>query len=95
MATASENELGALHAQVATALKERIANPELCTAADLNAAIKFLKDNNVTMAPDKDNHLGELEKGLANAAANNAVTPASDADLAAALAAVEHMGSAH
>lgn len=95
MATASEKELGALHAQVATALKERIANAELCTAADLNAAIKFLKDNNITMAPDKDNHLGELEKELADAAANNAVTPASDADLAAALAAVEHMGSAH
>lgn len=95
MATASENELGALHALVAKVLKDRLGNDELCTAADVNAAIKFLKDNNVTMAPDKDNHLGELEGQLAEAAANNAVTPASDADLAAALAAVEHMGSPH
>ena len=95
MATASENELGALHAQVATVLKTRLANAELCTAADVNAAINFLKHNNVTMSPSKGNHLGELEKELAEAAANNAVTPASDADLAAALAAVEHMGSPH
>ncbi len=32
------------------------------SAAEIQAATKFLKDNNITCAPSKDNSLGELEQ---------------------------------
>jgi hypothetical protein len=32
------------------------------SAAEIQAATKFLKDNNITCAPSKDNALGELEE---------------------------------
>lgn len=90
---ASEGELAGLHVLVAQVLKERIANPELCTAADINAAIKFLKDNTITCSVDKDNHLGELEEQLAETKALSTGVGASDADLQAALDAIPFMGA--
>lgn len=73
--SASEGELGGLHQVVAEVLKSRISNDDLCTAADLNAAIKFLKDNNITATREANKALGELEDELAKV---------SDADISAA-----------
>lgn len=77
---ANESELGKLHAAVAVALKERIAS-EGATAADLNAAIKFLKDNNITATPEANRALKDLQGELENAGC----LPASDPELEAAL----------
>jgi hypothetical protein len=90
---ASEALLAALHIQVAEVLKSRLGNAELCTAADVNAAIKFLKDNNITCAPDKNNHLGELEEELQAAKDRGDELGANDADLQAALDAIPFMGA--
>ncbi|AMW36108.1 terminase small subunit [Xanthomonas phage XAJ24] len=70
---ASEGALGALHELVATVLKDRLGNAELCTAADVNAAIKFLKDNNITATREANKALGELEDEL-----NKHSAPAAD-----------------
>lgn len=77
---ANESELGTLHAAVAVALKERIAS-EGATAADLNAAIKFLKDNNITATPEANRALKDLQSELEGAGC----LPASDPELDEAL----------
>lgn len=63
MSTASEGELGLLHAAVARYLAEKIASGE-CTASDVSNAIKMLKDNNITCAADESNDLGKLDRLL-------------------------------
>ncbi|WAX24165.1 terminase small subunit [Xanthomonas phage P4] len=78
---ASEGALGALHELVARALMERIQNGELCTAADINAAIKFLKDNNITATREANKALGELEDELGK----HSPPQADDIELQAAL----------
>lgn len=78
---ASEGALGALHELVATVLKERLANGELCTASDINAAIKFLKDNNITASREANKALGELEDELGK----HSLPQADDSELQAAL----------
>ena len=78
---ASEGALGALHELVAMVLKERLANGELCTAADINAAIKFLKDNNITATREANKALGELEDELGK----HSLPQADDTELQAAL----------
>lgn len=65
MASATETQLGELHILVAQTMMARIANPELCTPADLSAAIRFLKDNAISCVVDKDNHMGALAEELA------------------------------
>ena len=90
---ANEATLGALHVLVAEVLKKRLGDAELCTAADVNAAIKFLKDNNITCAPDADNHLGELEDALKDAKSRGEQVGATDADLQAALDSIPYMGA--
>lgn len=82
---ASEGALGGLHELVATVLKQRIANEELCTAADINAAIKFLKDNNIQATREANKALGELEQQL-SAVSDDDVSAAEQAELDAALA---------
>lgn len=82
---ATESQLGSLHELVATVLAQRIANGELCTAADINAAIKFLKDNNITATREASKALGELEDAL-NDVPNSAISEAEQAELEAALA---------
>lgn len=82
---ASEGALGALHELVATVLKERLANDELCSAADINAAIKFLKDNNITATREANKALGELQDELAKVSADD-ISAAEQAELDAALA---------
>lgn len=74
---ANEEVLGLLHDLTATALIAKLkgipvlddeGNPTgeviPCSAADIQAAAKFLKDNNITCAPAADNKLGELEQKL-------------------------------
>lgn len=61
---ATEGALGELHYIVADVLKQRLQDGELCTAADINAAIKFLKDNNITASREANKALGELEQEL-------------------------------
>lgn len=78
---ASESALGSLHELVAKVLKERIANGELCTAADINAAIKFLKDNNITATREANKALGELEDEIGK----HSLPEADDSELTAAL----------
>ena len=78
---ASEGALGELHVIVATVLKDRLRNDELCTAADINAAIKFLKDNNITATREANKALGELEDELGK----HSLPQADDTELQAAL----------
>ena len=59
--TATEDALGALHAVVAHELMGRIQSGE-ATSADINAAIKFLKDNGITCAVDDSADLAVLAK---------------------------------
>lgn len=89
--SATENELGTLHVLVAKVLKDRIGDKEVCTAADVNAAIKFLKDNNITCAPGADKHTDELKEELEKQAAANKTAPVDDTDLRAALDAIGHL----
>ncbi|AMM44733.1 hypothetical protein [Xanthomonas phage f30-Xaj] len=78
---ASEGALGALHELVAKVLKDRLADGELCTAADINAAIKFLKDNNITATREANKALGELEDELGK----HSLPQADDTELQTAL----------
>lgn len=82
---ATEGALGALHELVATVLKERLGNAELVSAADINAAIKFLKDNNITATREANRALGELEDELGRVSAED-ISAAEQAELDAALA---------
>ena len=61
MTKATESQLSTLHNAIATHLTERIEGGE-ASAAEISAAISFLKNNNITCAPSDDNALGELEK---------------------------------
>lgn len=61
MTKATEAQLSELHNVIATHLTDRISGGE-ATAAEISAAISFLKNNNITCAPSDDNALGELEK---------------------------------
>lgn len=76
---ANEDFLGLLHDATAKALMAKLKGTEvldpdtgevahviLPTAADIQAAAKFLKDNNITCAPSDDNKLGELRDALAD-----------------------------
>lgn len=82
---ASEGALGALHELVAQVLKNRLGDKELCTAADINAAIKFLKDNNITATREANKALGELEEELGRVSSAD-ISAAEQAELDAALA---------
>ena len=44
------------------------------SAAEIQAATKFLKDNNITCAPSKDNKLGELQAMMQEKKAKRAAT---------------------
>src|SRR5690606_31986239 len=83
---ASKGALGELHVIVATVLKDRLRNDELCTAADINAAIKFLKDNNIQATREANKALDEL----ADVLENKDVSEAEEAELQAALDNIVH-----
>jgi hypothetical protein len=74
---ATEDFLGQLHNATAKALMDKLNGIKILdeegnptgevippSAADIQAAAKFLKDNNITCAPSEDNKLGELEEKL-------------------------------
>jgi len=63
MAKATEAKLSELHGVVADELKRRIVEGE-ASAADIGAAIKFLKDNHVTASIEDNQGLSDLKKKL-------------------------------
>ena len=82
---ASESTLGALHELVAQVLKERLGKAELVSAADISAAVKFLKDNNITATREANKALGELQDELSKVSADD-ISAAEQEELDAALA---------
>lgn len=89
MAKASTvGELNELHALIAKSLKQRIGqdiDDNIPTdAATLGAAIKFLKDNNVTADPADSDDLAELRNKLKEQAAQRRKTVGNVVALAAA-----------
>lgn len=60
---ASREALETLHGTVATILTDKLRSGE-ATAADIQAAIKFLKDNGIDGVPAEDNPLGKLRDSL-------------------------------
>jgi len=60
---AKEETLGLLHEAVARDLLAKVESGE-ATAAELNAAIKFLKDNHIESLATEKNTLGALAKTL-------------------------------
>ena len=63
MAKATQETLSELHGVIATELTRRIADRE-ATAADIGAAIKFLKDNHITAAIEDNSTLSDLKRKL-------------------------------
>jgi len=63
MSKATEAALAALHGAVANELTRRIKDNE-ATAADLGAAIKFLKDNHITASIEDNQALSDLKQKL-------------------------------
>lgn len=73
---ANEDLLGLIHDATAHAILSKLKGTEITdedgnvtgtippTAADIQAAAKFLKDNNITCAPSDDNKMGELRDAL-------------------------------
>lgn len=89
MAKASTvGELNELHALIAKSLKQRIEqdiDDNIPTdAATLGAAIKFLKDNNVTADPADSDDLADLRNKLKEQAAQRRKTVGNVVALAAA-----------
>lgn len=79
MSKASETLLGELHALVATALTARLEAPLRagedrapvpgtegmgCSSSDIQAAIAFLKNNNITADAESNSELAALQKAL-------------------------------
>ncbi|HGL4259644.1 hypothetical protein KTE28_18340 [Burkholderia multivorans] len=62
--TASADALAELHALVAETFKTLIGDPDLCNAAILGAATKFLKDNNITAVVEDNTALAEMQKKI-------------------------------
>ena len=69
MSTASEDFLSQLHQGLAEELLRRIADGN-ATASDLAVAAKFLKDNNITCAPDNGSALDELAQQIEQSKTN-------------------------
>lgn len=89
---ASEGKLGTLHEQLARVMSEALEDQVTTyeddegetkevrikpSAAIMQVAAKFLKDNNITCAPSQDNAMGELEEKMRQQRAKRSrVTPA-------------------
>lgn len=63
MSAATEEALARLHAKVAQRLTDALDSDESADVATIQAAIKFLKDNNIQAAPAAET--SELEAKLA------------------------------
>lgn len=92
---ANEDFLGLLHDATAQALMNKLKGTPILdengdetgevippSAADIQAAAKFLKDNNITCAPSQDNKMGELEARLAEKSARRRANRPTGFDLA-------------
>lgn len=62
--TASTDKLAELHQAVAATLLDLVSDPELCNAAIIGAATKFLKDNNITAVVEDNSTLTEMQKKI-------------------------------
>jgi organic radical activating enzyme len=62
--TASQDALADLHALIAKTFTDLVGDPDLCNAAILGAATKFLKDNNITAVVEDNKALSEMEKKI-------------------------------
>ncbi|KVM61731.1 hypothetical protein WJ58_04010 [Burkholderia ubonensis] len=62
--TASTESLAELHALVAETFKALVQDADLCNAAILGAATKFLKDNNITAVVEDNTALSEMQKKI-------------------------------
>lgn len=62
--TASTESLAELHALVAETFKTLVQDADLCNAAILGAATKFLKDNNITAVVEDNTALSEMQKKI-------------------------------
>jgi hypothetical protein len=62
--TASADALAELHALVATSFSKLVGDEDLCNAAVLSAAAKFLKDNNITAVVEDNTALSEMQKKI-------------------------------
>lgn len=83
---AGEGQLGALHDVLATVLMEALRNPDTATAAVMNAARGFLKDNDITCRIEDGSKLGELKDELDKQGPQAGSTePVEDKELADAL----------
>lgn len=71
---ASEASLGSLHGIVAEYLSLKLATGK-ATAAEVGAAITFLKNNSITADPTKNAALANLRGTLANRKRKGALTP--------------------
>ena len=91
MSRATEDTLALLHNAVAQALIDKLKG-ESVSAADIQAAAKFLKDNNITATPGASKALDALKDELESSATSAIGTPASQADLDEALRSIEAMG---
>jgi hypothetical protein len=63
MTKASVDDLSALHGAIAKELTRRITNDE-ASAADIGAAIKFLKDNSITASIEDNSQMKSLKEKL-------------------------------
>lgn len=61
--SATEQELAELHREIARELKRRIQEGT-ATAADISAAIKFLKDNNISCPVEDNDDLRAIARGI-------------------------------
>ncbi len=92
MSRATEDTLALLHNAVAEALLKKLQDGESVSAADIQAAAKFLKDNNITATPGASKALDALQHELESSATSAIGSPASQADLDEALRSIEAMG---
>lgn len=60
---ADEDMLGDLHVAIAQELLNRIRNGE-ATASDIQAAIKFLQNNNITATPEQNPALDQIRDAV-------------------------------
>ena len=80
---ATTEALSELHGVIATELTRRIQSNE-ASAADIGAAIKFLKDNSITVSVEDDQKMHTLREKLESRARKRSlrlVTPSPDAPL--------------
>lgn len=71
MSKATVDKLSDLHGVVADELTRRILDEE-ATSADLSAAIKFLKDNNISASVEDNSQMKDLKEALERRAAARA-----------------------